>query len=318
MADGHRVVVYYQTQYDTTLAPNSPFGHFVSPLPLIGLITHLILAAFHINIKPSPIPLALNDFAPDHPQFNQMWEDIAEMRSKGVKIIGMLGGTAPGTYDGLVPGDTFDTYYPILRDSIRKHRLHGIDLDVEQSVPLENIQFLINRFRSDFGHDFIITLSPVASALTEGYNLSGFDYIELERTMGTQIAWYNAQFYSGFGSIFPDQQYIDIVEFGLDPSRLVALTLTNPDLGQGYVDPDEVVQSVTALAEKYGYRFGGVAGWEYFISLPAAGRPWEWAALMKITMSSLVRLAEEADHSVTNTKRSRVWGKHVVRSKKSN
>ncbi|KAF9460652.1 endo-beta-N-acetylglucosaminidase [Collybia nuda] len=295
MSDGHRVAVYYQTQYDPNLPANSHFGHYVSPLPLIGLITHLILAAFHVNLKPWPVPVALNDFAPDDPWFNQTWADIAVMQSNGVKVIGMLGGAAPGTYECLIPGVTFDEYYPFLHDTIRKYKLDGMDLDVEQDVSLANIQFLINRLKADFGDDFIITLAPVASALTEGGNLSGFDYIELERTMGSKIAWYNAQFYSGFGSIFPEQQYIDIVEYGpgLDPSRLVASTLTNPDLGGGYVDPDEVVQSVMALARKYGYRFGGVAGWEYFISLPNAEQPWEWAALMKSTMNTLTRLAKK-------------------------
>jgi hypothetical protein len=38
-SEGHRVAVYYQTQYDKSLASNSPFGHYVSPLPLLTLIT---------------------------------------------------------------------------------------------------------------------------------------------------------------------------------------------------------------------------------------------------------------------------------------
>jgi len=46
---------------------------------------------------------------------------------------------------------------------------------------------------------------------------------------------YHNQFYSGFGTLFPDDEYIAIVEFGvgLAPNRLVATTLTNPSLGYG-------------------------------------------------------------------------------------
>lgn len=179
-----------------------------------------------------------------------------------------------------------------------------MDLDVEQDTSMETIVHLITRLKQDFGRDFIITLAPVASALTEGGNLSGFDYIQLENTTGSEISWYNAQFYSGFGSIFPDDQYISIVNFGLDPNRLVATTLTNPANGDGYVSADNVVTSVKELAAKYGFNFGGVAGWEYFNSLPNSTEPWKWATLMSSSMTEL-KTAKEA---AASRKRSRVWG----------
>jgi len=208
------------------------------------------------------------------------------MQGDGVKVLGMLGGSAPGSYDCLTP-EHFDEYYPLLRDTIRKHHLDGIDLDVEQSVPLANIERLIDQLRTDFGPGFIITLAPVASALLERGNLSGFDYVALENAKGGEISWYNAQFYSGFGSIFPDDQYINITEYHggiFTPERLVAGVLTNGDDGSGYVEPKEVVESIKKLVQKFGERFGGVAGWEYFNSLPAPGEPWKWAQLMMQTM----------------------------------
>lgn len=99
-----------------------------------------------------------------------------------------------------------------------------MDLDVEQSVAMSDIVHLMTQLKSDFGSDFIITFAPVASALLEEGNISGFDYIQLEQQNGYLISWYNAQFYSGFGTFFPDDQYINITKFGpgLDPSRLVA------------------------------------------------------------------------------------------------
>ncbi|KAJ7113695.1 endo-beta-N-acetylglucosaminidase [Mycena crocata] len=284
---GHRVAVYYQTQYDTSLIPDTPFGHYVSPLPLITIITHLLLAAFHINFD--DVSVHLNDFVPEAPFFDQMWTDIAVMQSQGIKVIGMLGGAAPGTYTCLTP-ELFDTYYPVLAHYIERYNIDGLDLDVEQFTPIEDIIHLILRLKHDFGDDFIITLAPVASALIEGANLSGFDYIELEQRVGHHISWYNAQFYSGFGSFFPDQNYLDIVNFGkgLHPSRLVATTLTNPDGNFGFISIDEVVASVKSLAQKQDFDFGGVAGWELWNSLPGGHeQPYLWAKLMTKTMNEL-------------------------------
>lgn len=81
-----------------------------------------------------------------------------------------------------------------------------MDLDVEQNTDISVIENLITQLKADFGDDFIITLAPVATALTDskqsneldssllkytpGSNLSGFDYITLEQQMGAQIDWY--------------------------------------------------------------------------------------------------------------------------------
>jgi hypothetical protein len=46
-----------------------------------------------------------------------MWTDLGQMQGQGVKVIGMLGGAAAGTYSLLTPGN-FDTYYPILANYI--------------------------------------------------------------------------------------------------------------------------------------------------------------------------------------------------------
>jgi len=304
MSDGHRVVVYYQTQYDHSVPANTPYGFYVSPLPLIHVITHLILAAFHINAH-LPITIALNDNAPDEAYYTQMWADIAVMKQSGIKVLGLLGGAAPGSYECLTP-DTFDTFYPQLRDVIKTYDIDGMDLDVEQAESLDDIVHLITQLKQDFGPDFIITLAPVASALEEGANLSGFDYIQLEQKMGSQISWYNAQFYSGFGSVFPDDQYINITQYGFGASRLVATTLTNEDDGFGYVDPDEVVSSIQALCEKFGDSFGGVAGWEYFNSQPSYsyGQPWQWATLMTNTMQDVEAKAKAKSSGNSKQRRS--------------
>ena len=277
-AIANRVVMYYQTQYQS--------GRYVSPLPLIGYVTHLFLAAFHLNMgNVGPDIVHLNDFMPADPYYAPMWPDIAQMQGNGTKIIGMLGGAAPGTYECLVD-ELFDTYYPPLKDVIATYHLDGMDLDVEQRVSPATIERIIRTLKADFGDDFIITLAPVASALTEGGNLSGFNYIELEQNLGHLIDWYNAQFYSGFGTFFPEDQYVRIIEYeqGIDPARVTALVLTNPSNGFGYISPQNVVTSIGNLMDKYGTGWGGVGGWEYFNSLPDSSRPWVWAETMKEAM----------------------------------
>jgi len=274
----NRVVVYYQTHYKN--------GQFVSPLPLIGFVTHLLIAAFHLNFgKVGDDIVHLNDFPPSDPYFAPLWPAIDIMQKNGTKILGMLGGAAPGTYECLTD-EFFDTYYPPLRDVIRTYNLDGMDLDVEQSVSPQSIRRIIQTLKSDFGDDFIITLAPVASALTESGNLSGFDYIELEGDMRSSIDRYNAQFYSGFGTFFPEDQYVKIIDFeqGIDPSRVTAIVLTNPDNGWGYISVDSVEESIGNLMETYGTGWGGVGGWEYFNSLPQENAPWMWAAQMSEAM----------------------------------
>ncbi|KAJ7824809.1 endo-beta-N-acetylglucosaminidase [Mycena olivaceomarginata] len=258
-AEGHRVAVYYQTQYDSSLAPKLTIWTLCSPLPLLTLITHLFLAAFHINTDKS---VHLND------------NDLGEMQAQGIKVIGMLGGSSPGTYSLLTPAN-FDTYYPILRDYIAEFHLDGMDLDVEQATPMSDIEHLITQLKADFGDDFIITLAPVASALLEGSNLSGFDYGALDKAMGAQIAWYNAQ--------------------------VVASVLTSPDNGNGYVDIDEVISSAKALSAKYGFNFGGING--TFNSLPDSTQPQLWAEEIKGAMANLTAAKREFEAG----KRSEAW-----------
>jgi chitinase len=169
-----------------------------------------------------------------------------------------------------------------------RYRLDGIDLDVELTTETaDEIEQLIKRLRSDFGRDFIITLTPVASALSGGSNISGFSYQSVEANCGADIDWYNVQFYSGFGSMSDRTDYDNIVKnFPLDPSRLVALTLANKADGQGWVKLKIIKSTMRQLLKTYGNSFGGIGAWEYFNSKPDTDEPWTWAAVMKLVMAN--------------------------------
>lgn len=71
---------------------------------------------------------------------------------------------------------------------IQSTNLNGLDLDVEEAISLGGIICLVDRLHADFGPSFIITLAPVATALRNQQNLSGFDHEVLEKGVGHKIS----------------------------------------------------------------------------------------------------------------------------------
>ncbi len=262
--------MYYQTQYSD--------NHYVSPKAMVDHhtgLTDLIVGAFHVNETPGDI--RLNDDSPSSPKFDVMWKDLTTMQRKGVKVLGFVGGAAAGSFHRLEP-ETFDTYYPELKAVISRYKLDGLDLDVEESMSLAGVEHLIDRLKADFGKKFLITLAPVAPALKGGGNLSGFDYEQLYKERGQSIAWFNTQFYCGWGTLASTTGYKAIIDRGVIPaSKVVAGTLTNPaNCGSGYVPMSELTSTIASLSDTY-ETFGGIAGWEYFNSIPGGpGAPWRW------------------------------------------
>ncbi|KAI1375870.1 glycoside hydrolase family 18 protein [Hypoxylon crocopeplum] len=277
--DDHRVVLYYQTtQYN-----NSATEH-ISLLPLINSapeisVTHVLVAAIHLNGDGS---IHLNDFPPENPIFDQVWSDAAQLQAAGVTVMGMLGGAAAGSYQRLDGDDAeFEQYYGLLHDMIGTYNLQGLDLDVEESMSLDGMIRLIDRLKQDFGDGFVISLAPVASALTEGGgNLSGFNYFDLEAQRGSSISFYNGQFYYGWGNAGSASDYESILDDGFPADKVVMGMVTNPSNGGGFIDLDSEAPVLQELTSE-NPTFGGVAGWEYFNSLPGgSSSPWEWAAWM--------------------------------------
>lgn len=192
-----RLVIYFQTTHDGSGTP-------ISVLPLVTekniALTHLIVCSFHINLNGE---IHLNDYPPDNPLFYTLWNETVVMKEAGVKVMGMVGGAASGSFTpstlDSTDDATFEYYYGQLHDVIVQYGLQGMDLDVEQSMSQVGITRLVTRLYTDFGDDFIITLAPVASALYDGGNLSGFDYEDLKTsTLATsgidEISFYDAQF----------------------------------------------------------------------------------------------------------------------------
>lgn len=259
----------------------------MSMLPLVENntgATHVILAAIHINEGPGNI--TLNDDPADSPKFDPLWAEVPLVKRGGLKVMGMLGGAAQGSFQRLDgDSDQFERYYGPLRDLIRRYQLDGMDLDVEEEMSLQGVIRLIDRLKADMGDDFIISLAPVAAALLGVGNLSGFDYRELEQARASKIAWYNAQFYNGWGPAEDPRMYAAIVAQGWAPRRVVYGLLTNPGNGsQGYVPRDKIGPVLATLVQQFP-TFGGVMGWEFFNALPGErDKPWQWAAEMSLSM----------------------------------
>lgn len=94
-SQGPRLIVYHQTFHDSA-------GNYHSLLPLLTNntgITHVIVAAIHLNEGPGNI--TLNDHKPDDSRYDQLWGEVKWLQGSGVKILGMLGGAAQGSYERL-------------------------------------------------------------------------------------------------------------------------------------------------------------------------------------------------------------------------
>ncbi|KAI0169546.1 glycoside hydrolase family 18 protein [Hypoxylon sp. FL1284] len=288
-----RIILYHQTTHD-------PDGNLISILPLITKpdisLTHLIIAAIHINEDPNA--LTLNDHAPSDPRYVTTWAELRVAQASNIKVLGMLGGAAKGSYTRLDQDQaTFEKYYSPLYDLVRERALDGLDLDVEEPMSLNGICRLIDRLRADFGPSFLITLAPVAAALLDARrNLSGFDYEVLELMRGEQIAWYNAQFYYGWGDASNPIMYEMCVVKGWRPDKVVVGLVTAPDNGAGFV-PFEILRPTLALLRRQFAGFGGVMGWEFFNGLPGGReQPWEWAQQMTKLLRGGIR--EESTQAI--------------------
>jgi hypothetical protein len=85
-----RLVLYQQTHHLKN-------GTSVSILPLIynPAATHVIIGAWHVN---GPDWIHLNDHSPEHDRFWKLRWEIGVLQNHGIKVMGMLGGAARGSF----------------------------------------------------------------------------------------------------------------------------------------------------------------------------------------------------------------------------
>ncbi|KAJ6447352.1 glycoside hydrolase superfamily [Mycena sanguinolenta] len=140
----------------------------------------------------------------------------------------------------------FDARYAPLHALLTRHKLDGIDLDIEDDpITLNATVTLIRRLRADFGAGFVITLAPVATVFTASL------------INGDNIAWYNAQFYGT--SDLTTELFDDVVSSGWDPTRFTIGMATSPDFHTG-IFPLSDLHAVFANITATHPRVRGIAG----------------------------------------------------------
>ncbi|KAI9641634.1 hypothetical protein NHQ30_009488 [Ciborinia camelliae] len=309
LATTPRLAVYVQTYHDEYNKDTN-----LSILPLLEANiqpTHVILAALHVMDTPGTIHL--NDDPPDAPMYVELWSQVEALQAAGIKVSCMMGGAASGTWDhftgddnAVIPYSWFTNFYPLLmflefhqyydpflNNFIKKYNLDGIDIDIEQYVDVAIPLRLIKQLYHDMGPNFVITMAPVASALSYGGGLSGFSYSDLDAqardpyTGTPMISFYNAQFTNGWGYAGTTLDYDSIISAGWDPSRVVMLTSAAMNDAGGWVPISSLMITIRSLKIKYP-NFGGVNGWEYFDAGSSDGlsQPFMWMADLREALNS--------------------------------
>jgi hypothetical protein len=253
-----RVIMYYQTI--TSLKPI-----LISPNP----ITHIHASSIHFGMDTQNKPyIHFNDLSPYNYTFDTVWNELEQASKLGIKVKLMVGG-AGGGYSTLFSNYTL--FYGYLAELLRKKPfISGIDLDIEESVSLENVKMLIRSLKTDFGGGLTLSMAPIQSSLeVDEPGIGGFIYKDLLKSPeGTFIDYLNVQFYSDFSY----DAYEKIIANGYLPEMIVmgALAGTNNDTELGKV------------VEQYKQCFGGVFVWEYCFAKPS---PLGWANNMWIIIN---------------------------------
>lgn len=94
-----RLVAYIQTFRSVDGGP-------LSLLPLLNEhtgVTHILLAAVHLNEQPGDI--TLNEHHPNDTMYDTLWSEVKQLQAGGIKVMMMLGGAARGTFERLSGDD---------------------------------------------------------------------------------------------------------------------------------------------------------------------------------------------------------------------
>jgi len=258
----HRIIYYYQTF--STLRP-------ILNTPDCCGVTHIHLSAFHFGKNPDNSPyIHLNNYPPENEKFNSVWKELEEAQQKGIKIVMMLGG-AGGAFDVLF--SSYEIYSIILLQTLRQYScIQGIDLDIEESVQLTDVQKLIRMIRTEMGPDFLITMAPVQSSLeSDTPGMGGFVYKDLLNSPeGKEIAYFNGQFYGSF----TEESYDNCIKNGYKAEKVVMGMIYSENMSNA-------LYNIVACNQMYP-KFGGVFCWEYIYAPPQSPEhPEQWAKLMQ-------------------------------------
>ena len=257
-----RVIYYYQT-----------FNGLDKLLPHIEDVDVIIVASIHFGLTDRNAPyIHLNNNEPTDNCFTTLWEQAEWCSTHNTDILLLIGG-AGGAFTTLF--QAYQTYYPLLVTLLRaKKNISGVELDIEESVDLTNVQMFIRDLVRDFGPSFIITMSPVAdSMIGNGRGMGDFSYKELVNSPeGDHIKWFNVQSYG----MFTEATYAGIIKNGYNPAQIVLGMLSSDFDTQTF---DAALLTIKNIKERWP-TMGGVDVWEYYAAPPDIQDPSQWAKLV--------------------------------------
>tara|TARA_B110000211_G_scaffold232586_2_gene296679 strand:+ start:1354 stop:2202 length:849 start_codon:yes stop_codon:yes gene_type:complete len=254
--------IYYQTFIDLGSVVENP-----------DYLDTLIISSIHFGSTNSGAPyIHLNNAPPGDTQFATVW-DTTKRLSNSMEILLMIGG-AGGGYNYLFTH--YKQCYSLLKDTLQAYDwISGVDLDIEESVDIENIKRLMRDIKRDFGDDFKITMAPIAASLEEDVvGMGGFVYKDLfESSCGVYIDRFHVQAYGDFTLETVDL----IVENGYPSDKIVLGMVT------GQFDKDTFSVAIQSMhdIERHYPDMGGAFVWEYCNAPPDQDDPYKWAYLMK-------------------------------------
>jgi hypothetical protein len=261
----NKIIYYYQTFNGIEYIANNNFKN----------VTHINVSSIHFGKnEDNTCYIHLNNNPPSDISFDKLWEEL-ESASKYCNIYLMIGG-AGGAYKELF-GD-FESYYSLLYKTLKSRPfISGVDLDIEESVDIDNIKMLMRRIKTDFGVDFRISMAPVSSSMTNDIpGMGNFIYKDLYNSdEGKLISHFNVQCYYDYSLSSLDA----IIENGYPCDMIVMGMISSQNLNNN-------INQIENMVNKYGTKFGGVFNWEYFDSPPGApDRPDVWCEIMNYIMN---------------------------------
>jgi hypothetical protein len=233
----------------------------------------IIISSIHFDqCKDGTKQIYLNDHKPDDKKFNDLWWESKLLYQQGVTFMLMIGG-AGGAYRELF--SDFKTYYPQLKNLLEKqNHIGGVDLDIEESVDINQVKMLIRLLKQDFPN-FKISMAPISSSMiNDTPGMGGFSYKELYKSYEeTLIDWYNVQCYDSFSF----DTYQSIIKNGYPCEKIVMGMESGQFTKQNFYI---AINEVNKILDVYP-KMAGVYDWEYLDAPPVDKDPSQWARKMK-------------------------------------
>lgn len=238
------------------------------------LLTHaedidvVIISSIHFGKS----KIFLNDNNPNDKLFDKVWYQTENLHNRNTTILLMIGG-AGGAYNNLF--NDFENNYNLLKELLeQKTWIDGIDLDIEESVDINNVKMLMDRLINDFGEDFIITMAPLSSSLqNDGSSMGNFNYKDLYKSkQGKYINWFNTQCYDSFS----EETFDSIIKNGYPANKIVM------GMESGQFNEKTFKNAISTLTNiKNKYNINGVFDWEYLDAPPSKTDPSLWCRILK-------------------------------------